>query len=239
MSKGRSRVLWLSIPTAVIAIYFAVGFYMAYYFPVSGPREIYWFVNTYNGPFMGVVLSNYIYDGFSNVIVFGIFLGVFIVNNLLLPLRILRGRTLFFLMSMFTIPLIPEVLSRVYLTPTTISNSAGTITVLNIAYGQSGVLAAAMGIIFVFTILTILRGEWGYRLSFLGGLTYSMILGIFAGCEMLLFQGLFSVDLVAAIVHIGSLIGGVVLTICYYFLVEHSTPEKEKTAYLIPEKVRA
>ena len=232
---SKSRAVLLSVPTAVIAIYFAIGFYMAYYFPLQGGNEIYWFVNTYNGPFMGVVLSNYIYDGFANVIVFGIFLGVFIVNNLLLPLRILRGRTLFLLMSMFTIPLIPEVLSRVYLTPTTISNSAGTITVLNIAYGQSGVLAAAMGIIFVFTILTILRGEWVYRLSFAGGLTYGIILGILMGIEVLLFQGLFTVDWAAEIVHIGSLFIGMGLAVVYYFLTEAEKEWREQTAYLIPE----
>ena len=238
--NGRSRVLWLSVPTAVIAIYFAIGFWMAYYFPVSGFNEVFQLVNSATGPFSGVIASNFLYDGFSNVIVFGIFTGIFLVTGLLLPIKVLRGRTVFLLLGMFTVPWIPEVLSRIYLRATVITGPAGTITITNIAYGQSGVLSAAMGIIFIFTLLTITRGQWIQRLSFLGGLTYSTILGVLMGIEVLLFSGLFTTDWATEIVHLGSLIGGAALTVVYYLLTERSSPAREKTAYLIPaSKVKA
>lgn len=237
---NKRRAILLAIPAAVIGIYFAFGYWMAYYFPVSSSNEVFQLVNSATGPFSGLVISNYIYDGFSNVIVFAIFLGIFIVVNLLTDIKILRGRTLFLLAGMFVAPLIPEVIGRIYLTPTIVVTGSLTVIIRNIAYGQSGVLAAAMGIIFSFTILTIVKGQWVHQMSFLGGLTYGIILGILTSIEFVLFQGLFAVVWAVEVVHLGSLALGVILSFLYWWLSERPRRTERVAAILIPEsKVRA
>ena len=227
--SGRSRAILLSAPAIIVALYFIFGYYAAYYMPVSEVGGRFSWVNYLGGSFSAVFLSNFVFDGIGNVEDMAIFLALFVVTVMILPPADQRAWTAFLLVMMFAISTLSMTLGRAFL-----PLGVGMI-------GQSGVVAAAGGVILTIAVIVIItHTSWFYRVEILKATIYVTILAAGFLAALVSLYGFLNSILAVEVVHFSALGMGAALTVAYYFLAgREGRKEKEKTAYLIPEKVRA
>lgn len=152
--------------------------------------------NTFNGSFFSIFLSNFIWDGWSNLIGFLIYSLTFIVVVVLSPHRV--QRSWFLIVGAVLSAIIAGSVIRFFL------------PAKQIVYGQSAVLAGFAGIVVVFGVVELIR-LWRNDLFTAGYFGVFIFCLIFAVSAL---YGFFISSVLSAIsiqVHLIALLSGVIL----------------------------
>ncbi len=224
--NGRSY--WL-IPFLFAIIYIETGFIVQSYegifvFLINGqpslavPNNYLVFYNTAHGPFSSIFLSNFIFDGFGNLIAFMIYSMVFIIAVMYSPYRMQRAWQI--VIGSVLAGILSGAIIRFFLVGQMIT------------YGQSAVLSGFAGIALFFAIYEFIKifTEHKYKLSavYFAGFVFFFVFGI-ASLYGFFVAGL---SIVTIEVHAIALIIGVVLA-GIFLLTERSAGRGRKAPLLI------
>lgn len=233
MSKS---FFWLLPPAIFIVVYTGIGVLTwqhmgILYFTINGQRYMamppHWrlIYNTSTGPFSSIFLANFIFDGWANVQLFGFYLIIFMLTNISTAESERSRRAWFLILGSLAAAFIGAASLRVL---PSFSNHIG--------YGQSAVAAGFAGIVMFYIVHDMIHRESRQRIFSdpLEGAGYVAMAIIGVGLLSTFFFG----QPLTVFVHIISLVLGATLAGAYTFWTR-SSRKKEKTAILIPEKVRA
>ena len=236
-NKGKAmpgRHYWL-IPFLFIIVYIETGFITRSFeslsvYSVNGigyysPSNYLTFYNSPTGPFSSIILSNFVFDGWSNLLGFCIYSFIFVIAIMFSPNRM--RRSWFILIGSILSGILAMSIIRIFLPAN------------EMIFGQSGVLAGFAGITIFFCVLGIInfvRNNFsetnGIGVAYFFGMCVLLGAGVGEG------YGFIAPELPAVVVqaHLIALIIGIILVGIFTLFLEKGEGRGRKAPLLITEE---